>query len=154
MGTPEKDYDDDQLVLDIAAGRMSYAEIGQKHGLAEVTISQIARGLRRPELRPRIEAAVQGFVDEAKRVAVRHARSALGRLVKLIGQSSDAPADVQRKASVDILKFSLGDPGRPEVNVSNSNTNRGSLPVADEDAQAFYEFKASRHGGPDDEEGT
>jgi len=155
MGTPLKNYDDDELVLAIAKGDRSYSQLAEEFGLSEVHVGQIARGVRRPELQPKIKAAVQGFIDEARRLAARYAQGAVGRLGKLIATDSKACADVQRKAAVDILKFTLGDPGRPEVNVSQTANHMGGQAPAGidaDDVQAFYEFKAARDGGPTDDE--
>ena len=121
MGTHHKQYDDEMLALDIAHGTMTQAQIAEKHGLAETTICAIARGERRPELQERIEAATQGMIDQARRLASRLATPALGRLASLIGDTADAPADIKRKAAVDILKYALGDPSRA-VNI-NANLN-------------------------------
>ena len=119
------DYDDDALVLMIAKGDRTYAQIAEKIGLAEVTVGQIARGERRPELQPKIKAAVQGFIDEARRLTAKYARSAVARLGLIIAKESKADDDVKRKASVDLLKFSLGDPGKTEVNVNQTQTMPG-----------------------------
>lgn len=119
------DYDDDALVLMIAKGNLTYPQIAESIGLSEETVAKIARGERRPELQPRIKAAVQGFIEEARRLTAKYARSAVARLGKIIANGSKADADVQRKASVDLLKFTLGDPGKTEVNVNQTQTMPG-----------------------------
>lgn len=122
----QENYDDDALVMMIAKGNLTYAQIAEEIGLAEITVSKIARGERRPELQPKIKAAVQGFIEEARRLTAKYARSAVARLGKIIAnESAMADADVQRKASVDLLKFSLGDPGKPEVNVNQTQSTPG-----------------------------
>ena len=144
MGKPLAEYDDEQLVLDIACGRLTYAQIAARHGLTESMVGRIARGERRPELQAKIQAAAQGFVDVAMRLGARLATLAMGRLGKLIEKDSDAPAETQRKAAVDLLKFALGDPSRPEVTVSQSSQNNMPGLSAEE-----LELLAGIKGGPD-----
>jgi len=122
MAGPTKQYDDDELVMDIARAELTQAEIGEKHGLAEVTISAIARGERRAELQPRIKAAVQGMIEQARRLGSRLAGAAMERLGKMVAEDSKAADGVQHKAAVDILRFALGDPSRPQVNVNQQQT--------------------------------
>jgi len=156
----EKDYDVDALVLALAMGEKTYAEIAAQFGLSTVYVGEISRGEKRPELQAKIEAATEGLIAEARRLGARSARPAMTRLLKLIADppapKDDKPPppkvepEVQRKAAVDILRFSLGDPGRTEVNMNQ--TQHGSpVGVAPEDVQDFYKFKADKGGGPPDE---
>ena len=141
MGIRQKDYDDDALALDIAQGVLAYAQIADKYDLAETTVGAIARGERRPELQAKIEAASQGMIDQARRLGARLAGVAMGRLGNLAGKDSEAPKEVQRKASVDILKFTIGDPSKPEMSVTQTQTFPG---LDDDDLKAI----AKRKGGP------
>ena len=103
-----KGYDDEALVTAIAAGEMSYSQIARKLGISRTLVQAVARGERRPMLYERIQAASVAFREQGCRLASRMVTPAIGRLVQLIGPTSDAPAEVQRKAAVDLLKFAFG----------------------------------------------
>lgn len=109
MGKPKKKYDDEELVLDIANGVMTYRQIGAKHGLAKGSIGRIARGECRPELQTRIDAATWGMHEQARRMGARLASAAMTCLGKIIADDSTAGHETRRKAAVDILKFVFGD---------------------------------------------
>jgi len=152
----EKEYNVDELVLALAMGEKTYAQIAEQLGLSAVYVGEISRGDKRPELQVKIEAATEGLIAEARRLGARSARPAMARLLKIIADPEPgkpkADVDTQRKAAVDILKFAMGDPGRAEVNVHQ--TQHGSpAGVAPEDVQDFYRFKAGKGGGPPDDQG-
>ena len=134
-------YDDDALVLDIANGSQTYAEIAAKHKLSEVFVGQIARGERRPELQAKIDQVTQGFADRARRLGKRLAQVAMARLGNLAAKDSDAPAETQRKAAGDILAHALGDPSKTDITMLQQNTTPG-LSAAD------LELLAKSRGGP------
>ena len=103
----QKEYQDEELVLALAAGDRSHAQIARDLGLSRAMVAAIARGERRPMLQERIEAATAAFRERGGRLAARMAAPAMGRLVQMIGPDSDAPAEVQRRAAADILKFAF-----------------------------------------------
>ena len=107
-----KKYDDDELVLALAAGERSHSQIARDFGLSRTMITAIARGERRPMLQERIEAASAAFRQRGGRLAARMAAPAIGRLVQMISPDSDVPAEVQRRAAADILKFAFGSGAR------------------------------------------
>ena len=103
-----KSYDDEQLVLAIAGGDRTYEQVGERFSLSADYIRKIALGQRRPALRRRIDAAVQGFIDQAHRLGARMAVAAMVRLGKIISGESNEPAarlEVQRKAALDIIRL-------------------------------------------------
>ena len=108
----QKEYDDDALVLALATGEKSQAQIARDFGLSRTMIAGIARGERRPMLHERIVEASAAFRERGSRLASRMVAPAIGRLVQMIGPDSDAPAEVQRRAASDILKFAFGGGGR------------------------------------------
>jgi len=101
-------YDDEELVLALAAGEKTHAQIARDFGLSRSMVASIARGERRPMLHGRIQAASASFRDRGGRLASRMVAPAIGRLVQMIGPDSDAPPEVQRRAAADILKFACG----------------------------------------------
>ena len=107
-----KEYQDEELVLALAAGDRSHAQIAHDLGLSRGMVAAIARGERRPMLQERIEAATAAFRERGGRLAARMAAPAMGRLVQMISPDSDAPAEVQRRAAADILKFAFSGTGR------------------------------------------
>jgi len=135
-----KDYDDDELVEDIAAHTLTQADIAEKHDLSEVFIGQISRGERREDLQKRIAAVSRGLIEQAKRRGASLADKAMGVLGKL-ADSAGKDDDVRRKAAVDILKFAMGDPAKPETNITQQQGLPGLTP---ED----YENLAKMKGGP------
>ena len=141
MGTPHTDYDEDGLAMDIARGSLTYEELAEKYGLSVVYVGQISRGEARPEIQKKIDAITDGMLKQAKRLGTRLAGTALGRLGVLVAHSSQAPEEVQRKAAVDILKFSMGDPSRPEVNVVQSQSGGPEVP---DDYDEFCEWKSKQ----------
>ncbi len=104
----QKRYDDGDLVLALAAGDRSYAQIARDLGISRTLVQEIAHGRKRPMLQERIHAASDAFRQQGCRLASRMVAPAIGRLVHMISPDSDAPADVQRKAAGDILKFAFG----------------------------------------------
>lgn len=125
MGTQRAEYDEDELVSDIAYGEMTQKAIAEKHGLSEIYVFQVIHGDRRPELQLKIDAVCQGMLEQAKRLGVRLASTAMARLGHLVAAKSEAPDETQRKASMDILAHALGDPSKPESNV-NVNQQSGT----------------------------
>ena len=107
-----KNYDDDELVLALAAGERSHSQIARDFGLSRTMIAGIARGERRPMLYDRIQAVSAAFRERGSRLASRMVAPAIGRLVQMISPDSEAPAEVQRRAAADILKFAFGQGGR------------------------------------------
>jgi len=105
MAPARAEYDDDELVLDIAEGRLNYRQISIKHGLSLDYVGRIARGHRRPELQPRIDAAVLAIVRESRRLGARMTCLAWSRLGNLAGATEGVANETQRKAAVDILKL-------------------------------------------------
>ena len=118
-------YDDDEIVLDMAKGELTQAQIAKKHRLTAMFVSQLLRGERRPELQARIDAACDGFLEQAKRLGKRLAPGAMARLGDLASADGKTPAEVKRKAAVDILRYSIGDPSRPEFNVVQHQQQQG-----------------------------
>ena len=120
MGQPVKDYNDELLIADLAEGQLTYAQIGQRHGLSASQVGKIARGVHRPELQGEILAAAAGVREQAQRLGATLARTAWARLGRLVS-AADVADEVQRKAAVDILKMAHGDaptpatPGRPNA---------------------------------------
>lgn len=107
-----KDYDDNELVLALAAGDRTYAQIARDFALSRTMVAAIARGEKRPMLYERIQAATTSFREQGCRLAARMVAPAIGRLVQLISPASDASAEVQRKAACDILSFAFGNGAR------------------------------------------
>jgi hypothetical protein len=105
-----KSYDDQDLVLAIARGDRTCEQIGEEFGLCASHVRKIALGQRRPALRARIDAAVQGFIDQARRLGARMAVPAMTRLGRIIAGDADHPAavlEVQRKAALDVLRIAF-----------------------------------------------
>lgn len=144
----QKTYDDDALVLAIARGDKSYIQIAKEFGLSNQMVSAVARGICRPELLPRIQELERAFRDQARRLAMRMATGAIARLGKLIHPDLEPTPEVQRKAAVDILKYALGDPSRPQVSVFQAQQTQG-FPVKAEHAAEFYRWRARKAGWED-----
>jgi len=107
-------YDDDCLVDEIAKGELSYAQIAEQTGLSKDHVGRIARGEFRPELYERILSARRAFLERARDLCIRLAWPAMRRLGTLIA-SPDVPAEVQRRAAMDILSMPLGAPTDAEA---------------------------------------
>lgn len=104
-----KNYDDDTLIREIVSGEKTYSQIGQETGLTCTQVSRIALGNSRPELQQRLEAAREGFLEQARRLGARLVPVAVKRLAALIASEGGVPADVQRQAAVDIIHLTVGD---------------------------------------------
>ncbi|MHC4717962.1 MAG: hypothetical protein ACYS5V_13390, partial [Planctomycetota bacterium] len=101
---------DQELVEAIARGDRTYEQIGEALGLSADHVRKIAQGQRRPALQPRIDAAVQGCLDQARRLGARMAVAAMTRLGRIIAGDTDRPAavlEVQRKAALDVLRIAF-----------------------------------------------
>jgi transcriptional regulator with XRE-family HTH domain len=113
-----RDYDDEKLILAIAAGRKGYGEIAKELGVSRALVTHVAHGRCRRDLQPRIRAAGRLFRRleqvRATELARRLKRPAVERLARLIARGSKAPVGTQRKAAVDILKLAYGDPARSD----------------------------------------
>ena len=84
MDTPhrKKQYDDDLLVELIARGDMPRAKIARRVGLSRGSVQRIAAGLVRPELQPRIAAAVKGQRETAFRMGAAWLRGLLAQHIR------------------------------------------------------------------------
>ena len=51
------EYDDEVLVEMLASGSYTYARIAEELGLSEAYVAKVARGERRPQLRPSVRLA-------------------------------------------------------------------------------------------------
>jgi hypothetical protein len=122
----QRDYDDNELVLALAAGNRSYAQIARDLGISRALVHAIAQGTKRPMLQERIRAASAAFREQGCRLAARMVGPAIGRLVHMISPGSDAPPEVQRRAAADILKFAFGSGAGPGYYTHP----RGPAPVA------------------------
>ena len=110
METPhrKKQYDDDLLVELIARGDTSRAKIARRVGLSRGSVQRIAAGLVRPELQPRIAAAVKGQRDTAFRMGATWLR---GLLAQHIREGIEGEGEHARKCREFALKF-IEDYGR------------------------------------------
>ncbi len=116
-----KPYDDDTLVVAIASGNKTHAQIAEEFGLSQSMVHFIVTGRHRPELQRLIAAASASQRDRAQRLAGHVAAGAMARLAKLIDNDSEASPEVQRKAAVDILRYAIGRPaGRPAASAASS----------------------------------
>ena len=116
------------LAQDLASGQLTYAQIADKHGICESYVGQLARGEKGAEVKVLVDRILDGYAAQARALGKRLAVVAMGRLGALVGSDSAVPPDVQRKAAVDILTFTLGDPSKAEVNISQRVTGGvGSL---------------------------
>lgn len=113
MGKKRLNYDDDALVDMISDGQMTYKAIGQKLGISEVLVKQIAQGRRRKELGQRLWDAENGILAETRRIATHYARNMLMEQIRLGLRGEGEPA---RRAREFVLKFvSWSRPRRSEV---------------------------------------
>lgn len=129
-----KPYDDDALVAALAASDCTYAVIAERFGVSEDMVASIACGRRRGELRERIDAITDGYLDQARRLGKRLAMNAMAQLGKLL--SCGEPA-VERHAAETLLKWNMGDPGKPEMNV----TQHAGLPG---DYTAYLDWRSQQ----------
>ena len=136
------DYSDNDLVILLAKGEKTYGQVAEAIGISEAMVAAISRGERRPELQEKINEACEGMLEQARRLGKRLASVAMGRLGSLVAKDSKAKSDVQRKAAVDILNHALGDPGKTEINVNQSQQNTPGMTAED------YEYLAERKKGP------
>ncbi len=110
-GHKHKSYDDHELVEMIAAGTLSYAQIGEKAGLAGATVSDIARGIKRLDLQPRIHAAAQSYRDQARQVGTAHLRTVV---TKHITVGVNTEGETARKCREYVMNNSLAEgKGKP-----------------------------------------
>ena len=114
MGAKRKDYDD-ALIMAIARGDKTYAQIARELGLSESTVVQVAGGERRPDLQPRIQAVRQGFVDQTRRLAGAWAGRLMGKHIK---DALEGDGETARKCGEYVLSHILGDPGQPAMGVN------------------------------------
>ncbi len=112
-----KEYDSNALVWAIARGDRPISEIAHEFHLSYQHVAGISKGRFRKELHPQIQALREIMLEEARAMARRLARPAMVRLGRLIADDTTPTAEVQRKAAVDILRYAIGDPSKPEINV-------------------------------------
>jgi len=107
----QKEYDDDALVWELAKGHKNFIQIGEEFGLSRLYVSQIAKGMVRKELYPRIQVAREAILEETRALARKMAKAAMARLGKLIAEDVKPTSGVQRKAALDILRLAGIAPG-------------------------------------------
>lgn len=133
------DYDDDALCTELASAEHTYAEIAKMFGISESLVASIATGARRPELQQKIQAFVEGQLQGARRRGARAAGKAMEKLENLLDCQEHETA---RKAACDILKWTLGDPGKTVVTMTQS---QGQVQAQPQDIDIFFNV------GPDQE---
>ena len=108
-------YDENQLIMDIAEGRLMFSEIAAKHGIDASYVGKIACGRRRPELMAPIEAAAVMIRRQNRRLGSHLTRVAWSRLGKLTAAPKDVADETQRRAAVDIIKLDAADAPTPKA---------------------------------------
>jgi len=103
-----KDYDDELMVELIARGDQTNESIARELGTNRETVRRIASGQLRPELQPRIAAAVKAHRDQAFRMGARWMKGLLARHIRSGIEGDGEPA---RKCREFALKF-IEDHGR------------------------------------------
>ena len=145
MGQPGAHYDEDELVMDLAEGQLSYREIAAKHGISVRYVGYLIEGKRRPELQGRIEASAMAIRRQARRLGGRLTRTAWARLGTLAAAEKGVADETQRKAAVDILKIAQAD-GQDDPRKHTSGPGADLTDLSDETkAKVLAEL-----GGPDD----
>lgn len=138
----KRKYNDDELILAIAKGDRSHAQIAEAFGLTESDMARLVRGEYRPELQPRIEATSKSFLSEAQRLGSRAARHAIGTLVKLTDDAAEGvSAETRRKAAVDLLKYAFSGPAAADTRIELPSGYPG---LTNEDMELLTVMK----GGP------
>ena len=102
--------DDEALVEAIVRGAMSYAAIAREQGVSRACVSQIARGLRRPELHERIVEAQEAMLMQARRLGVACAVQAMAVHIR---EGIEGKGETARKCREYLINRALGTPGRP-----------------------------------------
>ncbi|MHC4718244.1 MAG: hypothetical protein ACYS5V_14825 [Planctomycetota bacterium] len=105
-------YDEQALVDAIARGVMSYAEIAREQGVSRACVSQIARGVRRPELHGRIVERQEAVLMQARRLAVACAVQAMAVHIR---EGIEGKGETARKCREYLLNRALGAPGKPPL---------------------------------------
>jgi len=138
-----KRYDDERLVMLIARGDMTYAQIGAEVGLTGRMVGLIARGQSRAQLQPLIRAASQAYMEQTRRLAARMAPPVITRIFNLTSPEGRAPAKVQLEAGETILRYALGGPGKAD-GIAGQEPAAEVPGVADEDVPEFYRYLSQR----------
>lgn len=63
-------YDDNELVCDLAEGKLTLREIARKHGLSATQMYNVAEGRRRPDIRRQVIRLWKMSLDDLRRVSV------------------------------------------------------------------------------------
>ncbi len=108
-------YNENQLIVDIAEGRLMFSEIAAKHGVDASYVGKIARGSRRPELTAQIEKAAECIRRQNRRLGSNLTRVAWTRLGRLTVAAEGVADETQRKAAVDIIKLDAADAPPPQA---------------------------------------
>lgn len=145
MGQVCSNYDEDELVMDLAEGQLSYREIAAKHGISVRYVGYLIEGKRRPELQARIDAAAMVIRRQARRLGGRLTRTAWARLGQLAGAKEGVADETQRKAAVDILKIAQAD-GQDDPPKAASSSG-ADLTALSEDTKTKV---LAELGGPED----
>ena len=128
-----KPYDDYEICKDIAQAAFTTAQIAQKHGLSERMVRAIAKGDKRPGLKPIIDRLVDSAMSEARRVFRSRARwlaerllhlaedgnrpevalKAICRGLELAGLTEEHPQQGENKKAIEIVLSSKPREGDP-----------------------------------------
>ena len=93
-------------------------------GLGREMVGRIARGEARPELYARIQAAVQAFTEEARRLGAAWARHMMSRHIK---EGLEGKGETARKCREYVLNQVLGEPGHPITLINQYAYHRPDL---------------------------
>ena len=129
-GQTRCNYDPQELAIAIARGDKTYSQIGEEFGLSKNQVWGIANGRSRPEIQEQIKVVSRGFLDQARRLGARWARVLLTKHIN-VGLTNNG--EIGRKCREYVLNQFLGDPSKPQVNVSQNQVFRAqgilSLPA-------------------------
>lgn len=92
-----KDYDDAELVLQLAQGRRTMGEIARELGTSPDLLRKIAAGKRRPHLQPLIRRARARIQRHLRRRIRRRAAAAFRRHLKIMGTGTPPMARRSRE---------------------------------------------------------
>ena len=121
-----KVYDEEAVVEAIARGAMSYAAIAREQGVSRACVSQIARGLRRPELHERIVERQEAVLMQARRLAVA---CAVQTMAVHIREGIEGKGETARRCREYLLNRALGAPGKPPLPAPSAKQGRKEDPL-------------------------
>ena len=129
--TPQKrNYSDAKMVELIAAGEHTDSQIAEQLGVSRTTVWRIRHGVSRPELQPRIDEIINGYIREIRRHAIRQLKAVVDKHIEVAVTDKSETGRKSRDFVINLFLMNM--PQMPEQKTKTACPERGFLQLIHE----------------------